>query len=109
MCVCVSVGVCRWGLWGVRGHDGWTKRLSDATTKTHHQYEKRGTEVKGKGVYNTAQAWQLVKTSFFVFGTVSPHHPPFAKGHRQDSQGAESVLSPPASFCGGFKTNINSK
>lgn len=93
----------------MRGLDEWTKRLSDATTKTHRQYEKQGTEVKGKGVYNTAQAWQLVKTSFFVFGTVSPHHPPFATGHRQVSQGVESVLSPPASFRCAFKTNINSK
>lgn len=62
-------------------YDEWTKRLSDATTKTHHQAREpwKGGDGK-KRLYSGAQAWQLVKTSFWVLGAVSPHHPLFATG-----------------------------
>lgn len=81
------------------GCDEWTKRLSDATTKTHHQFERKGTEVKGvgKGVYNTAQAWQLVQISFF-FNVWNSLTPPPSQWDTKLSGGEES-FSPNALFC----------
>lgn len=59
-----------------------------------------------KRVYNTAQAWQLVQTSLFMLGTVSPHHPLFIIGTQTKFSGGGEGFSPIALFCNGCKWNI---
>ena len=55
------------------GHDGWTKRLSDATTKTHHQCERKGTEVKGKeGLQHCSSMATCSNLLFCVWNSLGP-------------------------------------
>lgn len=57
----------------MRGHDGWTKRLSDATTKTHHQRERKGTEVTEKeGLQHCSSMATCSNLPFCVGNSLAP-------------------------------------
>ena len=94
VCVCVCVCVYRWrvGAW-----EGMVSGQSDFQMPPQkHAISVRGRAQRwrGKRVYNTAQAWQLVQTSFFVFGTVSAHHPLFMNGTQTRFSGGGEGLNP---------------
>lgn len=55
------------------GHGEWTKRLSDATTKTRHQCERKGTEVKGKeGLQHCSSMATCSNLLFCVWNSLGP-------------------------------------
>lgn len=83
------------------GRNEWTKRLSDATTKKCHQFERKGTEVKEKeGIQHCSGMASCPDLLFSVWNTLAPS-PTVINGTQTRFPWGGEGFSPIALFCNG--------